>query len=82
MARGVLVAGGTGALGAAVLRELLDSGYGVTATWLVDRERERVEADFGGEERLSLVEADLMEPSGAERAVAPSRSAPKTPRRG
>ena len=69
MARGVLVAGGTGALGAAVLRELLDSGYGVTATWLVDRERERVEADFGGEERLSLVEADLMEPSGAERAV-------------
>ena len=36
----VLVAGGTGALGGGVLRELLDSGYPVAATWLVDRERE------------------------------------------
>ncbi|HXD58030.1 MAG TPA: SDR family NAD(P)-dependent oxidoreductase [Thermoleophilaceae bacterium] len=56
----VLVAGGTGALGAAVLGELLESGYPVTATWVVPEERERVEEDFGGHDRLTLVEADVM----------------------
>jgi NAD(P)-dependent dehydrogenase (short-subunit alcohol dehydrogenase family) len=63
----VLVAGGTGALGGAVLRELLDSGYSVTASWLVDRERERVQSELG--DRVSLVKADLMEPEGAAGAV-------------
>ena len=43
----VLVTGGTGALGAAVLEELLQSGYPVTATWLVEAERERAERDLG-----------------------------------
>jgi NAD(P)-dependent dehydrogenase (short-subunit alcohol dehydrogenase family) len=68
--RSVLVAGGTGALGHGVLEELLAAGYPVTATWLVDRERERVEADLGDRDGLSLVKADLMEPEGAEAAVA------------
>jgi NAD(P)-dependent dehydrogenase (short-subunit alcohol dehydrogenase family) len=65
----VLVAGGTGALGEAVLRELLDAGHPVTATWVVDRERERVEADLGDRDGLSLLKADLMDPAGAEQAV-------------
>ncbi|MEA2472735.1 MAG: hypothetical protein QOE06_650 [Thermoleophilaceae bacterium] len=65
----VLVAGGTGALGEAVLRELLDAGHPVTATWVVDRERERVEADLGERDGLSLLKADLMDPAGAEQAV-------------
>ena len=43
----VLVAGGTGALGGAVLRELLDAGHPVTATWVVERERERVVEELG-----------------------------------
>ncbi|MDQ3935192.1 MAG: SDR family NAD(P)-dependent oxidoreductase [Actinomycetota bacterium] len=68
-ARAVLVAGGTGALGAAVLRELLETGRPVTATWMVERERARVEAELGGHERLTLVEADLMTMEGAEAAV-------------
>jgi NAD(P)-dependent dehydrogenase (short-subunit alcohol dehydrogenase family) len=68
--RPVLVAGGTGALGAGVLRALLEAGHPVTASWVVDRERDRVERDFGGAEGLSLVKADLMEPAGAEAAVA------------
>ena len=38
MAAAVLVAGGTGALGAGVLRALLDAGYPVTATWVVEKE--------------------------------------------
>jgi NAD(P)-dependent dehydrogenase (short-subunit alcohol dehydrogenase family) len=65
--RGVLVAGGTGALGAGVLRALLDGGYPVTTTWLVERERDRVEEEFG--DRVTLVEADLMEQAGADAAV-------------
>ena len=57
----VLVAGGTGALGVAVLAELLESGYPVTATWVVDSERERVDADFGGHELLTLAQLDVMD---------------------
>jgi NAD(P)-dependent dehydrogenase (short-subunit alcohol dehydrogenase family) len=64
---GVLVAGGTGALGGAVLRELLDADYAVTATWLVDRERERVESELG--DRVSLVKADLFQQEDAAAAV-------------
>jgi NAD(P)-dependent dehydrogenase (short-subunit alcohol dehydrogenase family) len=67
--RGVLVAGGTGALGAAVLRELLDAGRTVTATWVVDEERERTEAELGAQQDLTLVKADLFEVEGAEAAV-------------
>jgi NAD(P)-dependent dehydrogenase (short-subunit alcohol dehydrogenase family) len=65
----VLVAGGTGALGAAVLRELLDAGHPVTATWLVEKERERIEGDFSRDNGLTLVEANLMDPEAAAAAV-------------
>ena len=56
----VLVAGGTGALGGAVLRELAESGYDVTATWLVEREAERIEAELG--DAVQLLRADLLDP--------------------
>ena len=66
---GVLVAGGTGALGSAVVRELLDSGYECTVTWIVDEERERAEAEYG--DRAAFVRADLVDPEGgADDAVA------------
>ncbi len=61
----VLVAGGTGALGAAVVSELLDSGHAVTATWVKERELERMTATDG----LALVQADLLDPSSAAEAV-------------
>jgi NAD(P)-dependent dehydrogenase (short-subunit alcohol dehydrogenase family) len=64
---GVLVAGGTGALGGAVVRDLLDAGHAVTATWIVDREREQLEAELG--ERVALVRADLTDAGEAEAAV-------------
>jgi NAD(P)-dependent dehydrogenase (short-subunit alcohol dehydrogenase family) len=65
----VLVAGGTGALGAAVLETLLDAGHPVTTTWLVEQERERVEKDFEGRGGLMLVQADLMDPEAVDEAV-------------
>jgi NAD(P)-dependent dehydrogenase (short-subunit alcohol dehydrogenase family) len=62
---GVLVAGGTGALGAAVVRELVGAGYAVVATWIVPEERERLDAL-----PVELAQADLLDPAGAARAVA------------
>jgi NAD(P)-dependent dehydrogenase (short-subunit alcohol dehydrogenase family) len=59
---GVLVAGGTGALGQPVVRELLDSGYECTVTWVVEDERRQAEEDFG--DRATLVYADLIDPGG------------------
>ena len=62
----VLVAGGTGALGAAVVKELVASGYPVGATWVVESERERLE----GVEGVELIKADLFDPGEAASAVA------------
>jgi NAD(P)-dependent dehydrogenase (short-subunit alcohol dehydrogenase family) len=64
---GVLVAGGTGALGEAVLEELSRAGYEVTATWIVEAERERIEAQL---DVVKLVRADLFDPEEAAQAVA------------
>jgi NAD(P)-dependent dehydrogenase (short-subunit alcohol dehydrogenase family) len=65
---GVLIAGGTGALGSAVVRELLDAGYDCTVTWIAEKELERAQSDFG--DRVSFVRADLLDPGGgAEAAV-------------
>jgi NAD(P)-dependent dehydrogenase (short-subunit alcohol dehydrogenase family) len=61
----VLVAGGTGFLGTAVVRELVSSGYAVTSTWVVEAERERLAS-----EPVELVECDLFDPASAETAVA------------
>jgi NAD(P)-dependent dehydrogenase (short-subunit alcohol dehydrogenase family) len=66
---GVLVAGGTGALGSAVVRELLDAGYDCAVTWIVDKELERARSELG--DRVAFVRADLIAPEGgAEEAVA------------
>jgi NAD(P)-dependent dehydrogenase (short-subunit alcohol dehydrogenase family) len=64
----VLVAGGTGALGSAVVRELVEHGYPVAATWVVERERERLE----GVEGVELIHADLFDPDAAAAVAAVS----------
>src|SRR4051794_20874400 len=66
MAAEVLVAGGTGALGSAVVRELVASGHSVGATWLVESERERLE----GVDGVELIKADLFDADDAANAVA------------
>jgi NAD(P)-dependent dehydrogenase (short-subunit alcohol dehydrogenase family) len=60
----VLVAGGTGYLGTAVVRELLAAGYSITATWVVEREAERLAA-----EPVELVHADLFDAEQVGKAV-------------
>jgi NAD(P)-dependent dehydrogenase (short-subunit alcohol dehydrogenase family) len=60
----VLVAGGTGYLGTAVVRDLLAAGHGVTATWVVEREAERLAA-----EPVELVQADLFDADQVTKAV-------------
>jgi NAD(P)-dependent dehydrogenase (short-subunit alcohol dehydrogenase family) len=64
---GVLIAGGTGALGTAVVRELLDAGHDCAVTWIVDVEVERGRAEFG--DRAKFIRADLLDPAGADEAV-------------
>ncbi len=56
---GVLVAGGTGALGTAVVQELLSSGYSVT---VADRQGEAAEG-------ATFVEVDLLDPDASAAAV-------------
>jgi NAD(P)-dependent dehydrogenase (short-subunit alcohol dehydrogenase family) len=72
----VLVTGGTGALGSAVVTELLDSGARVVTTWIAPRERDRVAEALGSPEGLELVEADLTTDVGPESAVAVAKSQP------
>ena len=63
----ILVTGGTGALGQAVVEGLLDSCARVFSTWLVEHERDRAAEAFG--DRVELVEADLSTEEGAAKAV-------------
>jgi NAD(P)-dependent dehydrogenase (short-subunit alcohol dehydrogenase family) len=72
----VLVTGGTGALGTAVVAELLDSGARVVATWIVPEHRDRLSEAIGSPERLELVEADLTTDAGPESAVAAANREP------
>lgn len=61
----VIVTGGTGGLGSAVVARLLDGGWRVVVPWVVERELERVQEREG----LELIHADLFEPE-AVREVA------------
>jgi NAD(P)-dependent dehydrogenase (short-subunit alcohol dehydrogenase family) len=72
----IVVTGGTGALGSAVVTELLSSGVRVVVTWVVESERERIEAELGDLGQLELVEADLLSDGGAGAAIAAATAEP------
>ena len=67
--RTVVVSGGTGALGRAVVDAFLDAGDRVVAPWIVPAERDALasaRADALREGRLALPEADVAEQAGAD----------------
>jgi NAD(P)-dependent dehydrogenase (short-subunit alcohol dehydrogenase family) len=64
--RTILVTGGTGALGSAVVGAFLDAGWRAAVTWIDPTELERVTERDG----LVLLEADLFDEQAVERAVA------------
>jgi len=65
-----LVTGGTGALGRAVVAELLERGADVVVPWIAERERDEVVKLFGSHTAFEAVEANLLEDGGPERAAA------------
>jgi NAD(P)-dependent dehydrogenase (short-subunit alcohol dehydrogenase family) len=60
-----IVTGGTGGLGTAVVRRLLDEGWRVVVPWVAEHELDRVEQREG----LELVRADLFEEAAVEEVV-------------
>ncbi|MFL5823589.1 MAG: SDR family NAD(P)-dependent oxidoreductase [Solirubrobacteraceae bacterium] len=78
MTRTAIVTGGTGGLGAAVTKRLLDDGWRVVVPWVAERELERVEEQEG----LELVQADLFEPAAVEQVVATAAAQADAPLRG
>ena len=68
-----LITGGTGALGRAVVAELLDAGAEVVTTWMVESERDAVESEFADRGGLRTVWADLLAEGGPEGAVGAAR---------
>jgi NAD(P)-dependent dehydrogenase (short-subunit alcohol dehydrogenase family) len=70
--RSVVVTGGTGALGQAVVQAFLDAGDRVVAPWIVKPEEERMRGRFAAalaEGRLVLLEADVAEEAGAAAVI-------------
>jgi len=65
-----LVAGGTGALGTAVVGALLEAGQPVVATWVNEGERDAVQQQFAGDRTLRLVHADVTDPTSVQTLIA------------
>lgn len=66
MRASAVISGGTGGLGSAVTRALLDAGWSVVVPYVNERELERVEPH----ENLQLVAADLFDEKAAASVVA------------
>jgi NAD(P)-dependent dehydrogenase (short-subunit alcohol dehydrogenase family) len=75
--RTILITGGTGALGSAVVSALLDAGWRAAVTWVDPKELERVTEREG----LALIEADLFDEQAVEHAVAEAAGEQSAPLR-
>jgi NAD(P)-dependent dehydrogenase (short-subunit alcohol dehydrogenase family) len=78
MEASVIVTGGTGGLGAAVVARLLEDGWRVVVPWVVERELERVDRREG----LELIQADLFDPGAVGDVVAAGAGDSGSPLRG
>ena len=72
MARVVMVTGGSGALGQAITQRFLAEGAQVCVPYIVDQERERLEASVPREARarLRVERCDVLDDAAVERLVA------------
>jgi len=77
MRRTVIVTGGTGGLGGAVVERMLDDGWRVIVPWVAERERERV----GDRDGLVLVQADLFDPEAVADVARLAAAEPGAPLR-
>lgn len=75
MAQTVIVSGGTGGLGSAVTRKLLDDGWRVVVPWVVEAELSRLPDS----DRLVTLQADLFDESSVIEVVAAAASDPSAP---
>ena len=73
-----IVTGGTGGLGAAVVKRLLDGGWRVIVPWVAEAELARVPERDG----LELVQADLFDPDAVGPVVAAATADAGAPLRG
>lgn len=73
-----IVTGGTGGLGAAVVKRLLEDSRRVVVPWIAEHELERVEPRDG----LELVRADLFDESAIEAVLSAATSDGSAPLRG
>jgi len=61
--KGVLVTGGTGALGTAVVRAFAEAGAHVTVSWISERERDALLAELGLlTDQVQVEQADVTDP--------------------
>ncbi|HEX2056972.1 MAG TPA: SDR family NAD(P)-dependent oxidoreductase [Actinomycetota bacterium] len=68
--RGILVTGGTGALGTAVTRRLLEEGHRVAVSWVVEDEADRTRHELADFADLFLFRADLSQPQEVDALTA------------
>ena len=74
----VIVTGGTGGLGSAVVTRLLDDGWRAVVPWVIEAELERVPPRDG----LVLIEADLFDPDAVTAVVQRAAADSGAPLRG
>jgi NAD(P)-dependent dehydrogenase (short-subunit alcohol dehydrogenase family) len=78
MAYSAIVTGGTGGLGAAVVKRLRTTGWRVVVPWIMEAELQRV----GDAEGLELVQADLFDQPAVAEVVRRATARSESPLRG
>ena len=75
MSNVVLVTGGSGFLGQAVVKRFLAAGETVVVPWIVEEEVERLRKHVGDTDALITLQASVTDPDGAAAAVHAAREA-------